>query len=102
MVVVGLITLAVVGMLQSLGALVEPLPIDASWCSDAAGEDERGQTSGRGPSSPVAIGPVAPSIPHRGESTRDVFDDATAPAASVRLLSRESRAPPALLRHWSI
>jgi hypothetical protein len=101
-VVAGLITLAVVGMLQSLGALVEPLPIDASWCGDAAGEDERGESSGRGPCSPVAIGPAAPSIPRRGEPTRDVLDDPKAQASSVRLLSHESRAPPALLRHWSI
>jgi len=101
-VIVGLVTLAVVGMLQSLGALVEPLPIDASWCSDATGEDERGQTSGRGPSSPVAIGPAAPTIPHRGEPTRGVLHDTTGPAAGVRLLSRESRAPPALLVHSSL
>jgi len=101
-VVVGLITLAVVGMLQSLGALVEPLPLDASWYGDAAGEDERGESRGWGPFSPVAIGPAAPSIPRRGEPTRDVLDDPTAPVCSVRLLSHESRAPPAPLRHWSI
>jgi len=98
-VIAGLITLALVGMLQSLGALVEPLPIESTWCSDAAGEDERGQTTGRGPACPSAIGPGASSTPRRGEPTLDVLDDTTAPAFSVLLLSQESRAPPALLTH---
>jgi len=98
-VVAGLITLALVGMVQSLGALVEPLPIDVTWGSDAAGEDERGQTTGRGPASPAAIGPAALSTPRRGEPTLDALDDTTAPAFSVLLRSQESRAPPALLTH---
>jgi hypothetical protein len=98
-VVVGLITLALVGMVQSLGVLVEPLPIDVAWRSDAAGEDERGQTPGRGPASPAALGAAAPSTPRRGEPTLDALDDTTAPAFSVLLQSQEPRAPPALLTH---
>ena len=100
--VAGLLTLALVGMLQSLGALADTVPVDPTWRSDTADEDERGHAAGRGPSSPEAIGPAAISSPHRVEPTLDVIDDTTAPAFSVRILSQESRAPPALLRHWSI
>jgi len=98
-VIAGLITLALVGMVQSLGALVEPLPVEVTWRSDAAGEDERGQTTGRGPASRAAIGAAAPSPPRRGEPTLSALDDTTAPAFSVLLRSQESRAPPALLTH---
>jgi hypothetical protein len=98
-VVVGLIALAFVGMLQSLGALVEPLPIDATWCRDATGEDERPHAAGRGSACPDAIGSAAPSAPRRDDPTLDVVDDKTTPVDNVRLLSRESRAPPALLAH---
>ena len=100
--VAGLITLALVGMLQSLGALADTVPVDPTWRSDTTDEDERGHAAGRGPSSPDAIGPAATSSRHGGEPTLDVLDDTTAPAFSVRLLSQESRAPPALLRHSSI
>jgi len=98
-VIAGLITLALVGMLQSLGALVEPLPIDATWCSDATGEDERPRATGRGPSCPDAIGSAAPNIPRRSEPTLDVVADAPAAPDNARHLSSESRAPPALLAH---
>jgi hypothetical protein len=98
-VIAGLITLALFGMLQSLGALVEPLPKDATWCSDATGEDERPRAAGRGPSCPDAIGSAAPSIPRRSEPTLDVVADAPAAPDNARHLSSESRAPPALLAH---
>lgn len=100
--VAGLITLALVGMLQSLGALADTVPVDPTWRSDTTDEDERGHAAGRSPSSPGAIGPAAIRSPHRVEPTLDVLDDTTAPAFSAQLLSPESRAPPALLRHSSI
>jgi hypothetical protein len=98
-VVAGLITLALVGVLQSLGALVEPLPIDATWCSDQTGEDERGRVAGGRPACPDAIACAAPTIPRRGAPTLDAVDDWTAFPYNARLLSRASRAPPALLAH---
>src|SRR4029077_18597539 len=58
-VLAGLITLAFVGMLQSLGALAETVPVDPTWGGDACSDTERGHAAGRGPSSHDAIGPVA-------------------------------------------
>jgi len=98
-VVAGLITLALVGMLQSLGALIEPLPIDEAWCSDQTGDDERGRTAGRGTACPPAIVPAAPPAPpHRGPARGVVARCFTLPD-NARLLSRESRGPPSLLTH---
>lgn len=96
----GLITLALVGMLQALGALADTLPVDPAWLSDAAGEDECGHAALRA-SSPDAVGAAAIDLPYRAEPTLDAIDCTTAPAARVRLRSHESRAPPALLAHAS-
>ncbi len=98
-VVAGLITLALVGMLQSLGALVEPLPIDEAWCSDQTGDDERGRTAGRGTTYPPAIVPAAPPAPPHLDPARDVVTECFTPPDNLRLLSRESRGPPPLLTH---
>jgi len=101
-VIAGLITLALVGILQSLGALADVVPVDPVWRSDAAGEDERGRAAGRDVSSPDAGGAGAVELPHRGEPTLAAVEHRTAAASSVRLRSPESRAPPALLSHASI
>ena len=101
-VLAGLITLAFVGMLQSLGALAETVPVDPTWRSDASSDDERGHAAGRGPSSHDAIGPVAVSIPRRAQPTLDLIADTAALLSSVRLPSQESRAPPALLSQVSL
>jgi hypothetical protein len=96
-VIAGLITLALVGMLQSLGALADTVPVDPTWRSDASGEHEYGHAAGRGPSSPDAIGPAALAAPRRAQPITDFIADTAALHASPRLPSRESRAPPALL-----
>jgi len=101
-VLAGLITLALVGMLQSLGALADIVPVDPTWRSDASSEDERGHAAGRGPSSPEGIGPVAVSLPRRAQPTLDPIADTATPHSSVRLPSQESRAPPALLAPVSL
>jgi len=101
-VIAGLITLAIVGMLQSLGALADNVPVDPTWQSDAAGEDERGHAAGRGASSPDAVGAAAMGLPHRGEPTLAVVACTTAPASRIRPGSQASRAPPALLTHASV
>jgi hypothetical protein len=98
----GLITLALVGMLQSLGALADTAPVDPTWRSDAAGEDERGHAAGRGPASPGAIGPAGIRAPRRGEPTLDIPFEPAALDSSVRLRSRPSRAPPAPLFRASL
>jgi len=95
-VVIGLVTLALVGILQSVGALVEPLPIETGWC-DGADEAKRGQTTGHAPSTSVAVVPTRPSVPDRNDSALDVLDPATSLISGVRLGPPESRAPPALL-----
>ncbi len=101
-VLAGLITLALVGMLQSLGALADIVPVDPTWRSDASSDDERGHVAGRGPSSHDAIGPAAIRIPRRAQPTLDLIADAAAHHSSVRLPSQESRAPPALLAQVSL
>lgn len=101
-VLVGLITLAFVGMLQSLGALADTVPVDPTWRSDASSDDERGHAAGRGPSSPDAIGPAAVSIQGRAQPTLDLIADTAALLSSVRLSSQKSRAPPALLSQVSL
>jgi hypothetical protein len=100
-VVIGLVTLAFVGILQSVGALVEPLPIETGWC-DAADEAKRGQTTGHVPSTPVAVVPARPCVPDRNDSALDILDLASSPIASVRLGPPDSRAPPALLTRSGI
>jgi hypothetical protein len=100
-VLAGLITLAFVGMLQSLGALADT-PVDPTWRSDASSDDERGHAAGRGPSSQHAIGPVAVSIPCRAQPTLDLIADTAGLLSSLRLPSQESRAPPALLSQVSL
>jgi hypothetical protein len=100
-IVIGLVTLAFVGILQSVGALVEPLPIGTGWC-DAADEAKRGQTTGHVPSTPVAVVPARPYVPDRNDSALDTVDLASSFLASVRLGPAESRAPPALLTRSGI
>jgi hypothetical protein len=100
-VVIGLVTLAFVGILQSVGALVEPLPVETGWC-DAADEAKRGQTTGHRPSTPVAVVPARPSVPDRNDSALDILDLATSLIASVRLGPSESRAPPTILTRSGI
>jgi hypothetical protein len=101
-VIAGLITLAFVGMLQSLGALADTVSVDPTWRSDASSDDERGHPAGRGPSSPDAIGLAAASIQGRAQPTLDPIADTAALLSSVRLPSPESRAPPALLSQVSL
>lgn len=98
----GLITLAFVGMLQSLGALADTVPVDPTWRSDASTDDECGHAAGREPSSPDATGPAAVSIQGRAQPTLDLIADTATLLSSVRLPSQESRAPPALLSQVSI
>src|SRR5262245_62095751 len=95
-IVIGLVTLALVGVVQSVGALVEPLPIETGWC-DGADEAKRGQTTGQIPSTPVAIVPARPCVPHRNDSELDGLDLTTRLISGIRLGPPESRAPPALL-----
>jgi hypothetical protein len=95
-VAIGLVALAFVGILQSVGALVEPLPIETGWC-DGADDAKRGQTTGQIPSTPVAVGPARPRVPDRNDSALDVVDLTTQLISGVRLGPPESRAPPALL-----
>jgi hypothetical protein len=95
-IVIGLVALAFVGVLQSFGALVEPLPIETGWC-DRADEAKRGQTTGRIPSTPVAVVPTRPCVPDRNDSALDVLDLTTQLISDVRLGPPDSRAPPALL-----
>jgi hypothetical protein len=91
-----LITLALVGMLQTL-VLADPAPVDPTWKSEAAREDERGHAAGHASSTPDATGPVASYIIDSGAPARPAFDDRPASAVGVRLPSSESRAPPRLL-----
>ena len=102
--IAGLITLALVGVLQSLGALVaDTVPVEPTWRSDtAAGDDELGQASGRGVSRPDAAGCALIDLSHRGDSSRNAVGVPAAPAAQARSRSHESRAPPALLTHLSV
>jgi len=102
-VIAGLITLALVGVLQSLGALVsDTVPVEPTWRSDTAGEDERGQSSGHGVSGPDAAGGALIDLSHRGDPSRNAVGAPAAPAAHARSRSHESRAPPALLTHLSV
>jgi hypothetical protein len=96
-VIAGLITFALVGMLQSLGALTDTVPVDPAWRSDASGEDERGHATGRGAPSPAAIGPAALSAPHRGQPGLELIRRAAAAVSTFSFRSPESRGPPALL-----
>jgi hypothetical protein len=100
LVIAGLITLALIGMVQSLGVLADTGPFEPTWRSEAADEDER--AGGRSSPSPEASGPTAIRLPGRGEPIFDLVDQSTPTASSVRLPSRESRAPPALLARASI
>ena len=93
LVVVGVITLALLGMLQTL-VLADPAPVDPTWKSDVAGEDERGHAAGRASSAPDAAGPVASDIIGYGEPAREAIGDPAVSAVRVRLPSSESRAPP--------
>ncbi len=99
--IAGLITLALVGVLQSLGALADTVPAEPEWRSGAAGEDERGHAA-RGASGPDAVGVAAVDLPYRAEPSLGAVGFAPAPASSFRLRSADSRAPPALLRHTSV
>jgi hypothetical protein len=98
-VIAGFIALSLVGLLQSLGPLADTVPIDPTWRS--AAEDERGHAAGSGSVSLEALRPAAIRAPYRGEPTFDVLVDPAAYESSVRLRSRASRAPPALLSRAS-
>jgi hypothetical protein len=100
-VIAGLITLTLVGVLQSLGALADTIPVEPEWRSDAAGEDERGP-AGRGAPGPDAVGAAAIDLPYRAELSEDAVTRTAAPASSVRLRSPDPRAPPALLARTSV
>jgi len=100
-VIAGLITLALVGVLQTLNALADRVPVEPEWRSDAAGEDERGP-AGRGASGPDAVGASAVDLPYRAEPSLGAVASVPAPASSLRRRSADSRAPPALLRPESI
>jgi hypothetical protein len=91
-----LITLALVGMLQTL-VLADPAPVDPTWKSEAASEAERGHAAGRASFTPDATGPAASYIIGYGAPAREAFGDRPASAVGVRLRSSESRAPPRLL-----
>jgi hypothetical protein len=95
-IVIGLVTLALVGVVQSVGALVEPLPIETGWCDGADGAT-RDQTGGHIASTPVAIVAARPYVPDRNDSALGVLDLTTQLISGVRLGPPESRAPPALL-----
>jgi hypothetical protein len=101
-VLAGLITLALVGIVQSLGARGDIIPVDPVWRGEAPVEDERGHAGGLDVSSPDAAGATAIELPDRGEPTQGVAEDATAPASRLRLRSPEPRAPPALSAHASV
>jgi hypothetical protein len=101
-VVIGLVTLALLGILQSVSALVEPLPIETGWCNEAADEAKRGQTARQVPSTPAAVIPARPCVPDRDDSALDVVGLTTPLLSGVRLGPPESRAPPALLTRSSI
>jgi hypothetical protein len=102
-VIVGLITLAFVGVLQSLGALAaDTVPVEPQWRSDAAGEDERGRAAPGEAPGPDAAGVAAVDLPYRAEPSLDAVARTTAPASSVRFRSPDSRAPPALLAPTSV
>ncbi len=95
-VIAGLITVAVVGMLQSLGAFVGTVP-DATWRSDASIDDEGGHAAGRGPSNPDVIVPATVGAATHARPTADLVVKTVARRGSVRFRWREPRAPPALL-----
>lgn len=101
--IAGLITLALVGVLQSLAALVtDTVPVEPTWRSDTAGEDECGQASGHDVSGPDAAGGALIDLAHRGDPSRNGVGAPAAPAAHARSRSHEPRAPPALLTHLSV
>jgi hypothetical protein len=100
LVIACVIALALVGMMQSLGVLADAGPLEPTWRSEAAADDEC--DSGRSSPSPEATGPAAIRPPGRGAPTLDVVDQTTPSASSIRLPSRDSRAPPALLAHPSV
>jgi hypothetical protein len=95
-VVVGLVTLALVGMLQTL-VLADPAPVDPTWKSEASGEDERGHAAGHASTNPDAAGPPADFIIGYGEPARESLADPAASAAGLRRAASPSRAPPFLL-----
>lgn len=98
----GLITLALVGVLQSLGALADSVSVDPVWRGEAAGEDERGHAGARDAASPDAAGVTAVDLPHCGDPARGAAEYTSAPAWHLRPRSPEPRAPPALSAHASV
>jgi hypothetical protein len=99
-VIAGLITIAFVGMLQSLGVLAGTVP-DTTWRSDAATDDERGHATGRGPANRAVIVAGVAGIDPRDRPTGDVVVETVACRATVPFQCPESRAPPALLAQRS-
>jgi len=95
LVVVGLVTLALVGMLQTL-VLADPAPVDPTWKSEAAGEDERGHAASHVSTNPDAAGPVASHLIGYGEPAREALGDPALSAAGLRRAASQSRAPPLL------
>src|SRR5262249_23597252 len=100
-VIAGLITIAVVGMLQTLGAFAATVP-DATWRSDASREDGRALAAGRGPSNPDVLVPAMVGIAHHVSPTVDLVVQTVAYGARVRCDRPEPRAPPALLTPRSL
>lgn len=99
-VIAGLITIAFVGMLQSLGAFAGTVP-DATWRSDATTDDERGHAAGRGPANPDVIVARVAAIDPRDQPIGDVVVETVACRATIRFRCPEPRAPPALLTQRS-
>jgi len=99
-VIAGLITIAFVGMLQSLGVLAGTVP-DATWRSDAATDDERGHATGGGPANRAVIVAGVAGIDPPDRPTGDVVVETVACRATVRFQCPESRPPPALLAQRS-
>lgn len=100
--IAGLITLALVGMLQSLGVLADTVSVDPTWRSDTADEDERGHAAGQGPASPEAIGPTGILAPRRDDPARDIPVEPVTLDSSAQLRPRQPRAPPAPLFRASL
>lgn len=98
--IAGLITIAFVGMLQSLGVFAGTVP-DATWRSDATTGDERGHATGYGPANPEVIVAGVAGIDPRDQPSRDVVVETVARLARVRFQCPEPRAPPALFTQRS-
>jgi hypothetical protein len=99
-VIAGLITIAFVGMLQSLGVLAGPVP-DTTWRSDATTDDERGHATGRGPANLDVIAAGVAGVDARDQPTGDVIVETVACHATARFQCPEPRAPPTLLTQRS-